>query len=121
MKYLKIYENFVEEQISDETLPIETNSKDVHFEVESNDISSTSGNTEGNYRVSFKNSEGQDTTIEICGATDPEFIGDRMVSDIEMVPDSSSDGKSYSIIGYYKEVPENKGAYSIEKVLIEEL
>lgn len=121
MKYLKIYENFVSEQMPMETLPMETDMSNVHFEVESDEIMPTDGNTEGNYYVNFKNSEGQDTTIEICGAADPEFVGDTMVSDIEMVQDSSSDGKPYSVTGYYKEVPGTQGAYELEKVLIEEI
>lgn len=121
MKYLKVYENFVSKETSTGTLPIETGMGNVHFEVESEEIMPTTGNTEGNYYVNFKNSEGQDTTIEICGAADPEFVGDTMISDIEVVTDSSSDGKSYSVIGYYKEVPGTQGAYELEKVLIEEL
>ena len=36
-----------------------------------------------------------------------------------MIPDSSSDGREYSVVGYYDEVPETSGAYELKKVLIE--
>jgi hypothetical protein len=114
MKHLKLYENF-EPEVMPEIAP----ESEVHFETESSDIIPISG-SEGNYKVTFQNSEGQDTTVEIGGAADPEFMGDSMVSSIEMIPDSSSDGKSYSITGYYDLVPGSHGAYDIKKVLIEE-
>jgi hypothetical protein len=38
-----------------------------------------------------------------------------------MVADSSSDGKEYSIIGYYDEIKGTSGAYELKKVLIEEV
>ena len=121
MKHLKIYENFVSETMPMETIPMNPGMSNVHFETESEDIISTDGNSEGNYFVNFMNSESKPTTIEICGASDPEFIGDTMVSTIEMVPDSSSDGKSYSITGYYDEIKDSGKAYQLKKVLIEEL
>jgi len=114
MKHLKIYENFEPEVMPEIAPEIE-----VHFETESSDIIPISG-SEGNYKVTFQNSDGEDTTVEIAGAADPEFMGDSMVSSIEMIPDSSSDGKSYSVIGYYDLVPGLHGAYEIKKVLIEE-
>jgi hypothetical protein len=114
MKHLRIYEDYQTENI-----PIVSPVDGVHFETESSEIESISG-SEGNYKVSFQNSDGDQTTIEIGGAYDPEFIGDNMVSSIEMIPDSSSDGKSYSITGYYDLVPDSGGAYEIKKVLIEE-
>jgi hypothetical protein len=121
MKHLKVYENFLSAPTSPETLGTENPMSDVHFEIESEDIISTDGNTEGNYFVNFTNSEGKPTTIEIGGAVDPEFVGDSMVSTIDMVPDSSSDGKSYGITGYYDEVKDSGKAYQLKKVLIEEL
>jgi hypothetical protein len=44
-----------------------------------------------------------------------------MISNIEMIEDSSSDGKKYSIVGYYDEVPDQEGEYELKKVLIEEV
>jgi|LauGreDrversion4_2_1035121.scaffolds.fasta_scaffold01473_9 hypothetical protein len=121
MKHIKVFENFLPATAAEETFPIDTPMADAHFEAESTEIMTTDGNTEGNYFVNFTNSEGEKTTIEICGANDPEFLGDSMVSDIEMVPDSSSDGKKYSVVGYYDEIPESGGAYELKKVLIEEV
>lgn len=115
MKHLRIYEDYQEE-----TIPMEDTMNDVHFETESSDIKSITGN-EGNYAVSFTNADGEKTTIEIAGANSPEFMGDSMVSNIEMIPDSSSDGRSYSIVGYYNAVPNGHGAYALDKVLIEEI
>ena len=114
MKHLKIFENF-----EPETLPEVVPTSDVHFETESSEITPISGG-EGNYAVSFQNSEGEETTVEIAGAADPEFVGDSMVSAIEMIPDSSSDGKTYGITGYYDLVQGSHGAYELKKVLIEE-
>ncbi len=114
MKHLRIYEDY-----QTETIPMEDSMSDVHFETETSEIKSISG-SEGNYMVSFQNSEGEETTIEIGGANSPEFMGDSMVSNIEMIPDSSSDGKSYSVVGYYDLVPNSHGAYDLKKVLIEE-
>jgi hypothetical protein len=114
MKYLKIYEDFEMENI-----PSELSMNDVHFETESSEIYPLDS-SEGNYKVNFKNSEGEDTTIEIGGADNPEFMGEEMISSIQMVPDSSSDGKNYSITGYYEIVPDTHGAYELKKVLIQE-
>ena len=114
MRHLQVFENF-----EPETLPEITSTNEVHFETESSEITPVSGG-EGNYQVAFQNSDGEETTIEIAGAADPEFMGDSMVSAIEMIPDSSSDGKSYGITGYYDLVPNSHGAYELKKVLIEE-
>ena len=59
--------------------------------------------------------------IEIAGASEPEYVGSSMVSNIEMIEDSSSDGKIYSIVGYYDEVPGQDGEYELKKVLLEEI
>lgn len=115
MKHLKIYEKF-----STETLPMEDTISDVHYETESSDITSSDESSEGDYFVLFKNSEGENTTIEIASAIDPEFMGNSMVSNIEMIQGSSSDGKSYNVTGYYDKLPETGGAYELKKVLIEE-
>ena len=44
-----------------------------------------------------------------------------MVSKMEMIPDSSSDGKLYSIIGYYDKSTDIPTGYDLKKVLIEEV
>lgn len=131
MRHLKIYEQYIgaeataeapviagEKSPTEETPPTETKP---HFEVESTDIISTKDNAEGNYKVNFKNADGEDTTIEIAGASKPEFMQDTMVSKIEMIPDSSSDGKTYSIMGYYDKMPDMPGEFELNKVLIEEI
>jgi hypothetical protein len=113
MKHIKIYEQFAGEMESPMT--------DVHFETESSDIRSTSDAAEGSYVISFTNSDGEKTTVEVGSATDPEFIGDKMVSMLDMISNSSSDGKMYGITGYYKEIPDSGKQYTLEKVLIEEI
>jgi|688.fasta_scaffold644418_3 hypothetical protein len=115
MKHLRIYEDY-----QMETMPVETSMSGTGFETESTEIKSITG-SEGNYMVSFTNSEGEETSIEIGGATSPEFTGDSMVSSIEMIPGSSSDGKSYKITGYYSLSPEGHGAYTLDNVLIKEI
>jgi hypothetical protein len=114
MRHLKIYEDY-----GFETMPVETTP--VHFEAESTDITQGDAYTEGNYFVNFENSEGMPTTIEIGGALEPEYTGGSMVSKMEMVPDSSSDGKQYSIIGYYEKSSDIPTGYDLKKVLIEEV
>lgn len=122
MKHIKVFENFlssdIQQEIPSAEVPME--SPDVHFEVESDQIIASSENAQGSYFVNFTNSEGEKTTIEICTANDPEFLGDSMVSDIEMVPGSSSDGKQYTVVGYYDKVEGMRGAYELKKVLLEE-
>ena len=115
MKHIKIYEKF-----STETLPMEDTISDVHYESESSDITSSDESSEGVYFVLFKNSEGENTTIEISSALNPEFMGNSMVSNVEMIKDSSSDGRSYNVTGYYDKLPQTGGAYELKKVLIEE-
>jgi len=116
MKHLRIYE-----QYSPEAMPIEDTMSDVHFETESTDFVNTNGNSEGNYIVTFQNADGENTTIEIAGATNPEYVGDSMIGNTEMIQDSSSDGRAYSAVGYYDKVPGGHGAYELKKVLIEEV
>ena len=116
MKHLKIYEKF-----STETLPMEDTISDVHYETESSDITSSDESSEGDYFILFKNVEGENTTIEISSALNPEFMGNSMVSNVEMIKDSSSDGKLYNVTGYYDKLPGTGGAYELKKVLIEEV
>ncbi|NBU98729.1 MAG: hypothetical protein EBS19_11065 [Spirochaetia bacterium] len=118
MKYLRIYEKFVgelEPQLG-RGIPME---KTGNFETETTDFIPTKENEEGDYIVKFVNSEGEEVTATIGHAVDPEYMGKKMISSIEMVQDSSSDGKEYSFVGYYEEIPETAGAYGLKKVLIE--
>lgn len=126
MKHLQLFEQYVEIPQSKierytEVASDTTKGAPIHFETETTDFKSAQGDTEGNYIVSFKNASGEDTTIEIAGASDPEFTGDAMISKIEMIPGSSSDGKEYSVVGYYEELEGTLGAYDLKKVLIEEI
>jgi len=115
MKHIKIYEAF-----NDTEMAYATESPDVgQFETETTDFSPIDQG-EGDYIVNFTNAEGEKTTIEIGHAISPEYTGSSMISSIDMVPDSSSDGKQYSVIGYYDEVPGSMGAYELKKVLIGE-
>ena len=118
MKHLRIYEQYSTEAMP---MPMEDTMSDVHFETESTDFRPTDVNSEGNYIVNFQNVDGEDTTIEIAGASNPEYVGSTMISNIEMIEDSSSDGKKYSIVGYYDEVSDQEGEYELKKVLIEEV
>ena len=43
-----------------------------------------------------------------------------MISAMDMIEDSSSDGKSYSAVGIYEESPEEEGAYELKRIMIEE-
>ncbi len=118
MKYLKIYENFVgevEPQIG-RGIPMEGTD---NFQTESTDFIPTNEEEEGDYIVRFVNPEGEEVTATIGHAVDPEYVGKKMISSIEMIPDSSSDGREYSFVGYYDEIPETDGAYELKKVLIE--
>ncbi len=103
-----------------ETMPTEMPTKGTGFETESSEIKSIQG-SEGNYKITFTNSDGEETTIEIGGANSPKIMGDSMVSPIEMITGSSSDGKSYSVTGYYNAVPDGNGAYTLDQVLIKEI
>jgi hypothetical protein len=131
MKHLKIFENYVNEfKLPSETSLVkpEIDLLDTEsgiegpgkFQTESTDFTPTSESEDGDYLVNFINSEGKETTAVIGHAIDPEYVGKKMISSIEMVPDSSSDGKEYYFIGYYDEIPGSDGAYELVKVLIEE-
>ena len=88
MKYLKIYENFVgevEPQIG-EDVPMGGAG---NFETESTDFTPTKEEEEGDYIVKFNNHEGEEVTATIGHAVDPEYVGKKMISSIEMIPDSS--------------------------------
>jgi hypothetical protein len=115
MKHLRIYEDY-----QMETMPTEMITKGTGFETESSEIRSVEG-PEASYVINFTNSEGEQTTIETGEPNSPKIIGDSMISPMEMIPGSSSDGKKYSVTGYYNAVPDGHGAYSIDQVLIKEI
>lgn len=129
MKHLRIYESFAREVEMDPVMTepdMATMSSDMEmemdngsFEAESTDFVSTPEGQEGDYIVKFINPEGEEVTVTVGHAIDPEYIGKKMISAIEMIPDSSSDGRQYSFIGYYDEIPGSAGAYELKKVLIE--
>lgn len=129
MKHIKIYEQFSnlkEEEIfskieKDEDVISDEKIENPHFEVESTDFISADDNSEGNYLISFENKKGEDTTIEVGGAVEPEFRGNSMISRIDMIPGSSSDGKEYLVTGWYNKAG-NEGLpqYELVKVVIEE-
>jgi hypothetical protein len=126
MRHLRIYESFVREVEMDPVVMAEPNmetmSSDMEngsFEAESTDFVSTPEGQEGDYIVKFINPEGEEVTVTVGYAIDPEYMGKKMISAIEMIPDSSSDGRQYSFIGYYDEIPGSAGAYELKKVLIE--
>jgi len=141
MRHLKIYEKFVEtsnrpmdtgeDQIDMDMDTGEQMDMDMdtgedqmdmnpsNFQVETTKFTPTQDDEEGDYIVSFNNSDGEETTMAIGHSVDPEYVGGSMISSIEMVPDSSSDGREYSIVGYYDEIPGSEGAYELKKVLIE--
>ena len=114
MKHIRIYEDF-----QMETMPMDDTRIESGYEVETDKIHSLE-NSEGNYKVYFTNADGKEATMEIGAANAPEFMGDSMVSSIDMIPDSSSDGKSYMVTGYYKKAPEGHGEYNLVKTLIKE-
>lgn len=142
MRHIKIYESFVrsgslpmdmdpaiadrdmDSVISDTDMDTgwieNTHKNSGHFETETTKFTPTGDNEEGNYIVNFINPDGENTTISIGHSIDPEYIGSSMISSIEMIPDSSSDGREYSVVGYYDEVPGSEGAYELKKVLIEQ-
>ena len=128
MKHLKIYENYINESGAMPEIDVLAPDMDVMdpkntmtggFETESTDFIPTKENEEGDYIVKFSNQEGEEVTVTIGHAIDPEYMGKKMISAIEMIPDSSSDGRQYSFIGYYDEIPGSAGAYELKKVLIE--
>ena len=115
MKHVKIYEQFTEEEIGQLTSPKQTSGE---FETESTDFKPTLEDEEGEYVVNFINVDGEETTITIGHAIDPKYTGNAMVSELEMVMDSSSDGREYDIIGYYTKSEDFRGAYNLEKVIL---
>lgn len=128
MRHLKIYESYINESGSMAEMDVLAPDMDVidpkntmtgGFETESTDFITTKENEEGDYIVKFSNPEGEEVTVTIGHAIDPEYMGKKMVSAIEMIPDSSSDGREYSFVGYYEEIPGSAGAYELTKVLIE--
>lgn len=120
MKHLKIYESFVGEAEPEiGTQEVVDNPEMGHFETESTNFVPTKDDEEGDYVVTFTNADGEDTTIYIGHANEPEYVGKSMISSIDMIPDSSSDGKEYSVVGYYDEISGSDGAYELKKVLIE--
>lgn len=129
MRHLKIYERFLNESEMEVMAPrsgvgvMDTErgmGSKGSFETESTDFTPTSEAEEGDYIVKFSNAEGEEVTVTIGHAIDPEYVGKKMISAIEMIPDSSSDGREYSFVGYYEEIPDSAGAYELKKVLIEE-
>ena len=115
MKHIRIYENFTEEEIDGLTSAEETTNT---FETESKDFKPTMEDEEGEYLVNFMNADGEETTITIGHAVDPEYTGDKMIAETPMIMDSSSDGREYKVIGYYSKSGDFRGAYNLEKVLI---
>lgn len=119
LKHLRIFEDYQTEEVMMDYPEVE---KEVFFTTETDNIKPTDPSvSEGNYVIMFTNSEGQDTTLEIAGAASPKYKGDKMVSPIEVIKDSSSDGKNYSVVGHYREVPESMGQYELERVVVEEI
>jgi len=128
MRHLKIYERFLNESEMEVMAPktglgvmdTERGMDNVGgFETESTDFIPTGESESGDYIVKFSNAEGEEVTVTIGHAIDPEYVGKKMISSIEMLPDSSSDGREYTFVGYYEEIPESAGAYELKKVLIE--
>lgn len=116
-KHIKIYEKFSTEEMVDATKEREVSNK---FETETTDFSPTDLDAEGDYIVNFKNSEGEDCTITVTGANDPKYSGDTMISSLDMIGDSSSDGKTYNCVGLYDETPDVGGEYELTRIMIEE-
>jgi len=132
MRHLRIYESFVREMDpmtmdqDMDTMEIDQDMETQYdpyatgeFEAESTSFTPIDDEKDGDYIVNFINADGEETTITIGHAIDPEYVGKTMVSSIDMVPDSSSDGREYSLVGYYDEIPGSAGAYELKKVLIE--
>lgn len=119
MRHIRIYEQFAVTEAPEmiETPEVGTG---VHFEAETTDFRPTTDEEDGEYVVNFTNPDGEETTINIRFANEPEYVEGSMISSIDMVEDSSSDGKAYSVIGYYDELKGTSGAYELIKVLIEE-
>ena len=120
MRHIRIYEQF-DMAAAPEMIESPELVKGAHFEAETTEFRPTTDNEEGEYVVNFTNPEGEETTINIGFANEPEYVGNSMISSIDMIADSSSDGKQYSIIGYYDELTGTGGAYELKKVLVEEI
>ena len=108
MRHIRIYEQF-DMAAAPEMIESPELVKGTHFEAETTEFRPTEDNEEG------------ETTINIGFANEPEYVGNSMISSIDMIADSSSDGKQYSIIGYYDELTGTGGAYELKKVLVEEI
>jgi len=119
MRHIKIYEAFTDAVTPDLDAPAELE-KASHLEMESSDFRPTADDEEGEYVITFNNAEGEETTLQVGFANEPEYVGDSMVASMDMVEDSSSDGRAYTVIGYYDEVPNSGGAFELQKVIIEE-
>jgi hypothetical protein len=120
MRHIRIYEQF-DMAAAPEMIEAPELGTGSHFEAETTEFRPTTDEEEGEYVVNFTNHDGEETTINIRFANEPEYVGNTMISSIDMVEDSSSDGKPYSVIGYYDEVTGTGGAYELKKVLIEEV
>lgn len=120
MRHIRIYERF-NMATDPEMLELPEIKSRAHFEAETTNFRPTTDEEEGEYVVIFTNQNGEETTINIMFANNPEYVSNSMISSIDMVADSSSDGKEYSIIGYYNEIEGSSGAYELQKVLLEEL
>jgi hypothetical protein len=118
MKHIKIYEDYQEEMM---VYPGQEETRSI-FSTETTNIKPTDAlKSEGNYIITFSNSEGQEVTMEIAGASDPKYKGENMISPIEIIPGSSSDGKEYSTIGHYTKVDGGVGEYELKKVILKEV
>lgn len=119
MKHVKIYERYQEEMMM---VSPGSRGSVTSYSTETTDIKPTDAlKSEGNYIITFTNAEGQDVTMEISGASNPEYKGERMTSPIEVISGSSSDGREYSVTGHYKKVPGGIGEYELKKVLVGEI
>lgn len=116
-KHLKVYEQFTSAEMVDATKEREVSNK---FETETTDFVPTDINAEGDYVVSFTNADGEDCSIVVTGANDPKYSGNTMISTLEVVDDSSSDGKNYSVVGMYDESSDIPGEYELKRVMLEE-
>jgi hypothetical protein len=122
MKHIKIYERFVDAPVmgSETETMIDSPYRTSGFETESMDFESTSDTEEGAYKVRFTNPDGQEATLVMGYANNPEYIGKNMISSADMIEGSSSDGREYSIVGYYDESEGFEGAYILKSVTIAE-
>jgi hypothetical protein len=113
MKNLKLYEDFQEE------VPLETK-EGIHFEVETDNFTTTENNEYGDYEVYFKNSENQETSIKVS-VTEIVKSGDIAMCNLRVIEKSSTDEKNYTAVGYFEESKEMEGALVLKKVLVEQI